>query len=890
MERTSAPGDPSFGIINAESIVEGIQNCHMALEESRVRLLPLMKLLDADNDGRPETTTSTRKQQNGQGHSDYSDLHAVEDFSDCIDRTYESVDALMVRLADSGLVPLDNNNKNNNYIKVEDNVYLQMATNCITKATKFICHHSLTLLEADSLEYSGPLDDRQSTSVINGEGIVGIQPHLARLSELALRVSQINASLIPCDNNHIDDEELETITPQTIIEAYSQYQRRCLRTRSKPAISSVAELRRVAKNQNCYVSDILEAERQRQQHDIALEIDGEDNQVDDVTAISRAQPHAQAVTVILGEASSLIQPLAAWRDALQYQSSNNTDTVVTLLHRMCQESIELLDTEAQTLASAVGSWFSSDQRGVATLDNDNNSGNDASKSDLLSIESSLEEMAWLCQLFSRYCLYSEQIFARKEEGGVNGNNGYTNTKLQDLLTEQSLHYSTLETKLATLQFSQAVSLACPQLIELGRPALQVPSIVEDAHFISVRAIERAAGTRSERAVWTVGHWVCEVWGVDHSSHGVMERSESGILGVYRALIHGVGCAGGSNYSDETLREDAAVLPSPKVENAFAAALLDAVDDDDCDGEGKSNSRPGSAPTSGGLSSFFTRGDGQNVQSMIDAELCALNGISAASNACCALSGLFADLVEEKTDERDARIGDKASSMLTFARDELNAHSRSYLSLLQQRVRALVNDLCGGDDIFDCDGSACLQNLRLFVENEEFNLDSSSFRQLEDEDRLESLIIGPVRRSQIFEEIGKDKCDAVVVLQIAEVMGSKCAEIILQVLLQGSKQFNEYGALLLSKQLRMLQNLFCGLVLDSATAKTVSTVSILNQFARANQAISILQLEKPSDWLQFSYKVGESDQTNLTADEIQKIMGLRVDFSEEAIARVCIQIG
>jgi hypothetical protein len=55
-------------------------------------------------------------------------------------------------------------------------------------------------------------------------------------------------------------------------------------------------------------------------------------------------------------------------------------------------------------------------------------------------------------------------------------------------------------------------------------------------------------------------------------------------------------------------------------------------------------------------------------------------------------------------------------------------------------------------------------------------------------------------------------------------------------------------------------------------------------------VSILQLEKPSDWLQFSYKVGESDQTNLTADEIQKIMGLRVDFSEEAIARVCIQIG
>lgn len=871
--RSSAPGDPSFGIVNAESIVEGIQNCHMVIEESRVRLLPLMKLLDADNGGH---------------HSDYTDLHAVEDFSVCIDRTYESVDALMVRLADSGLVPIDNSvsNQTNRGGESEDNVYLLMARNCITKAMKFICHHCLTLLEADSFECSGPLDDRQTTSIDNGEG-VRVQPHLARLSELALRVSKINSSLFPCDNNHIDKEELETITSQTIIEAYSQYQRRCLRTRSKPAISSVAELRRVAKSQNCNVSDILEAERQRQQHDVALEADGEDSEIDDVAAISRGQPHAQAVTVILGEASSLIQPLAAWRDALQLQLESN-NTVVSLLHCMCQESIELLDTEAQTLASAVGSWFSSDQRGVATLDNDNNSDNDATKSDLLSIESSLEELAWLCQLISRYCLYSEQIFVRKEEqGDVNGN-GYANTKLQDLLTEQSLHYSTLETKLATLQFRQAVSLACPQLIELGRPSLQVPSIVEDAHFLSVRAIERAAGTRSERAVWTVGHWVCEVWGVDHISHGVME-SENGILGVYRALIHGVGCAGGTNCSDETLREDAAVLPSPKVENAFAAALLDAVDDEDCDGESKNNSRPGIAPTSGGLSSFFIRGGNRrNVQSMIDAELCALNGISAASNACCALSGLFADLVEESIDKGEARNGEEASSMLIFARDELNAHSRSYLSLLRQRVRALVNDLCGGDYIFDCDGSLCLQNLRLFVENEEFNLDSLSFRQLEDEDRLESLIVGPVRRSQIFEEIGRDKCDAVVVLQIAEAMGSKAADIILQVLLQGNKQFNEYGALLLSKQLRMLQNLLCSLVFDSA--KTGSTVSILNQFARANQAVSILQLEKPSDWLQFSYKVGESDQTNLSADEIQKIMGLRVEFSEEAIARVCIQIG
>lgn len=891
MERHPCPGDPSLGIVNAESIVEGIQNCHMSLEESRVRLMPLMRLFDED--GGDAGPTPNGRGGESRPSSDYGDSRAVEDFSRCMDRTFGSVDLLMVRLADSGLIPLDEHDNDRNRDK--DNVYLLMASNCVSKATIFICHHCLMLLEADSLDVPGPIDDHGTTDHREG---VRIQPLIARMTELALRVSQIHSTLVPFDHTDNDEDDSETITPETIIDAYSQYQRRCLRARSKPTISSVAELRRVASSQNCYVSDLLEAERRRQQLEVALNDecndndDGEGNGIDGAAAISQGQPHAQAITVVLGEASSLIQPLAAWRDALGPRSESD-DGIIVLLRRLCQDSIELLDTEAQTLASTVGSWFSSDQRGVATLDSDNNNSYDATKSDLLSIESSLEEMAWLCQLISRYCLYSERTLDRQ---GVKCGD----SKLQDLLTELSLHYSTLETRLATLQFSQALTLACPQLIELGRPSLQVPSIVEDAHFVCVRAIERAAGTRSERAVWTVGHWVCEVWGVEHSS-GMMGGGD-GVNGVYRALMDGVGCAGESD-PDESATNTAG--PS-KIENAFAAALLEAVDEDGGEEDKKGSSRPGSAtnsaPASGGLSSFFTTGGhGRSLQSIIDAELCALNGIAAASNACSALSGLFADLVEENADEGATRTSTggstatKSSSMLTFARDELNSHSRTYRNLLQQRVRALVNDVCGGDDVFDCDGKLCLQNLRLFIEREVYNLDSSSFRHLEGEDRLESELIGPVRRSQIFKEIGEDKCDAVVVMQIAEAIGSKSAEIILQVLLQGNTHFNEYGAMLLSKQVRMLQNLLCGLVLESrgsgrtqsakASPSSISTYSILKQFSRVNQAVSILQLEKPSDWLAFSYKVGESDETNLTADEIQKIMGLRVDFSEEAIKGV-----
>jgi len=889
--------DPTLGIVNVESITEGIQNLQMILEESRIILQPYMKLLleedDEDEDIHQQQHTTAEVEM-------YNDINTVQIFIECIDKSFSCVDMLLVRLADSGLIPVNTNSNNK---QQEENVYLLMATNIICKANEFICHHCLSILEGDSLEDGkvGPLDDNdnQHNSSTND---IRIQPLMARMSELALRICHIQSTLVPTgtetNSDEDEDDDDEAITAQTIIEAYSQYQRRCLRSRSKPAISSIAELRSAASSQGCFVSDLIEAERRRQQleEQVGGDNDDENDENDNEDSATRRQPHAEALTVVLGEASSLLQPLAAWRDALAPQTEQEND-VCSILQQLCQESIELLDNEAQSLASTVGSWFTSDQRGVSTLDNNQNNSTTttSSKSDLLSIESSLEEMAFICQVISRYCLFSEQILDTQDK---------KNNKLQDLLTEQSLHYSTLETRLATLQFNQALSLASPQLIELGRPSLQVPSIVEDAHFVCVRAIERASGTRSERAVWTVGHWVCEVWGIDNqsSSGGMMmggNGDEKGIKGVYRALMEGVGCTSdennNSNDENTTNGVDDITKSSPyKVENAFAAALMEDLDDGKEQANGSSNNNPGSttnsAPSSGSL--FFGRGGPkQSLQSRIDAEFCALNGISAAETACSALSGLFADLVDEKLQE-ESTVDESSAKMLTFARDELASHARSYKKLLQQRVRTVVADLCGGDDIFDCDGQLCLQNLRLFVEKEVYNLDGSAFRSLESEDRLETEMIKPIRQSQIYDEIGKDKCETSVVLQIAETMSWKSAEIILQVLLQGKTTFNEWGALLLSKQVRMLQNVYCGLVLQtsSSSSSSSSTATILTQFERVNQAVSILQLEKPSDWLAFSYKVGESNETNLTREEIEKIMSLRSDFSEEAIARVCVQIG
>jgi hypothetical protein len=597
---------------------------------------------------------------------------------------------------------------------------------------------------------------------------------MARLAELTLRLIHMQMSLIPANMNGRGvngDKEGDALSSCGIIDAYAEYQRRCLRTRSKPSITSLAELRRVASSQNCFVSDILEQERVRRKLESGLHVsdehDGEEEGVSGGGAgsnVSRGQPHAQSVTVILGEASSLIQPLSAWRDALPIDAPNGS--LESWLQKLCQNGMVILDKEAQTLAVTVGSWFVSDQRGIKSLEQSQDNATSPENLDLNSMEAALEEMAFMCQVLSRYCLFSQATVVGDKAAASDSKDV---SKLHNLLTEQSLHYSTLETRLATLQFNQALSLASPQLIELGRPTLQVPSIVEDAHFVCVRAIERAASTRSERAVWTVGHWVCEIWGLD----------QSGSNGVYRALVEGIGCSGLQaelhDKSEPSPEKMGSTLSKP-ASSSFAATLLEAVDGDIGPSEGgKGTLTP---PLSGGI--LWGKGGKKerSLQSKVDSELCALNGILAAENACAALSRLFGDLVEERLEGDN--IGNSSSrnkaSMLTFACDELASHSRSYQQMLKQRVTALVVDLSGADDLFDCDGQLCLQNLRLFIEREVYNLDSNSFKSVECDERLEVEMIGPIQKSQIFHEIGNDKCDGAVVLLMAEVGGFECMKI------------------------------------------------------------------------------------------------------------------
>ena len=183
MDQPPSSEGPAVGVINAESITEGIQNCQMSLEESRLRLAPLVKILDADDDDDDDDDDG------GGSHAEFNDGQIVQGFMECIEQIFGSVDMLMVRLADSGLIPMDpiDGQNNANSSVGEDSVYLLMASNCISKASDFIGQNCLTLLEADSVDGPGPLDDHGSAGEEEGVRIQQIV-HLIHEEAAVLRL------------------------------------------------------------------------------------------------------------------------------------------------------------------------------------------------------------------------------------------------------------------------------------------------------------------------------------------------------------------------------------------------------------------------------------------------------------------------------------------------------------------------------------------------------------------------------------------------------------------------------------------------------------------------------------------------------------------------------
>jgi len=90
-----------------------------------------------------------------------------------------------------------------------------------------------------------------------------------------------------------------------------------------------------------------------------------------------------------------------------------------------------------------------------------------------------------------------------------------------------------------------------------------------------------------------------------------------------------------------------------------------------------------------------------------------------------------------------------------------------------------------------------------------------------------------------------------------------------------KKFNQLGGLQFDKELRSLQNYFAGL-----TQKTVR-----DKFARITQMAALLYLEKVNEVLDYWGQNSAHMTWRLTPGEVRRVLGLRVDFSKDAIAKL-----
>jgi len=227
----------------------------------------------------------------------------------------------------------------------------------------------------------------------------------------------------------------------------------------------------------------------------------------------------------------------------------------------------------------------------------------------------------------------------------------------------------------------------------------------------------------------------------------------------------------------------------------------------------------------------------------------------------------------------------------------------------------------------------------------YNITSSAdFDRMESEDVLDPAFRQPFRTNPLLTSLGNNQthnhntrhCGAepTVLSEIVRVLTRNLVNVFLTLLLSPSTEgdtnpspspctptFTDWGSLLLSKQVRILESELCRLIVPSLTNTTqngsngdahkpsssvtvTSVTMITQQFQKLNQAVTILQLERPIDWLAMRYSDNSTSSHGygngngpdaddgshrLTKEEIRWLMGRRVDFSPDAIAKVCDQL-
>lgn len=686
----------------------------------------------------------------------------------------------------------------------------------VERDLKAHCHSKAAAVALEAMDFVTAKPENPEKHIPDVEREV--QGAVARMVEL---------SLILYDKKDSSQEE--------IIKTYTAYQRKVVRERVTPTMKELVA-RRQWKSQHAETW----AHRAEEEED-----DDDDN------AQHQKATHSSVITTILSQASALVHPLIMWKSQLPRQTEAPTP-----IPTLCDSAVGIVDKQAQTLTQTVATWYTEDKRVDAFWMGKSADDTHCTPDELSELDTLVDELAFLCQIFDRYIAL---MASEKVED--------TPTTICDLHAEWTWKYASLERYLTSQHMLSALQLAHPVQIVLGT-SIQVPSVVEDAQYLSTRALERAASARSAQAIGTVAHAVASnVWSTDSSVTG----------GVHQALVDQKGC-----YKDENDDSAAQSAKSPTGStpnsNSFASALMGALDEDLASSPARANARPPAAPSSGSflgigsLSSSIVGGDNFKRIRM-DTYFCALNGAHSASAACLALVQFLDSLLAEG----DAADDEKSSTMIQLAREELFRFSKEYQFFLKTKASDIVSEFCGKvSDAPVYRGDYVFPVLRYYLERENYDIPTADVLQAaEDDVRITQKLLQPLQSSVFLGRLSR--CDADVMVVLYGEVASRLVDLFFQVLLSETipKPFTDWGALLLSKEVRMLQNLI------SKSIENISdkTISMMPQWERLSQAVTVLQLEKPSDWTFYQAS------SKLSPSELEAFLRLRKDFSKDAVGAI-----
>lgn len=463
-------------------------------------------------------------------------------------------------------------------------------------------NESMKLLKGEISKQKG--DDQD-----NDERWFEQQQVLARSTELILIFIRITVDIQSTDiKDSSSSSRIKTMndSEDSILQEYAEYQRQLLRQRSKPPIASLVALRR-----NGAFSSAKQPFQSHPQ--------------DDLEPPEVKHHHADAIATILQHSAHLQHPLLSWR-----ASYPSPPSLITL----CDTSIQSLQKQAVELVLPLATWFYEDHSIEYWLKQTSNKDDVVNASEaafLPRMDAAVSELSDICRMLQEYMRSVAPPVDLEKESNVCKLFGSIHASVESLIAEWTVHYGALEAFLVLQQYNSTVPQAIVTVVD---SEIRVPSMVEDAHCLTMNALQRAPSLQT--IAFALAH---DVWSTEAGT------STSTVFG---ALERRVGC--------QVIPDRTEVAPSS---GNFADALASAIDEP----------------------SF----------AVLDEHFCYWNGMYAASAAVRSFGEALADDADTHNNKIEKSAQEEVT-MLSIVRDDLERFGHTYESTVDQHLSAFVESL------------------------------------------------------------------------------------------------------------------------------------------------------------------------------------------------------